>query len=226
MLATIPFATCTGRPLETLASPGTWSFAAIVASVVVGALLVEGVREHRRDDPYESVELWPPGPLGASRWALVDDPLTGVLEASDSLRSPLGGRSCSAWAVWLERDGAVLLHRGEVESATVHLNDGRIVRLGPGCVRFDGATSRRRIDLSELDPLRARFALPTGTGRSDPFPADAAWEAVLCHGDELILAGDLEQSTGTASSYRSRDLTLTGIPTLGGTSAPRSAAVG
>jgi hypothetical protein len=202
---------CSDHPGRTLTSPGFWAFPAGIAAIVVVALVVEQLAQHRVRPADLWAWLWrtaarrPRGaPLSISeerRGA------RGWVTGDAVLRSPLGGRACLAWSATVLCDGQVLLRDGRASDFSVALEDGSTVAIAAGPVEVVGKPPSVGDPTRWLDRL-----LPERAGReNDPFPWDQAYEIALYPGDSIDVEGELSTALAEdapAGSYRQPPATV------------------
>lgn len=136
-----------------------------------------------------------------------------VRQRGDGLMSPLGGRPCAGWAVWVRGPGGVLFRDARCADLTLVSDDGEQIEVDAGRLdlRADEAAAQR-FPMSVADEFltRTRLHPPPALGDDDPasathpFAGDVGYELALQPGAVLLLHSEIaiESVEDAPMSYR------------------------
>jgi hypothetical protein len=199
--------------------------AIVVAAVVIGILvmvlywliktIVQLVRDKLDTPKPHGALLAPPRPKARAVQG------RGTVRRSKMLDLPWKEGKASAYLMELHEKrvfgGGAMLRDAEAAGFDIELDDGRIVRVPPGRVRFLGPTSRDDVNTTILESFVSGLD-PTHDTDRKLFPYDHAKTIVLHEGDRVEVLGGLEPSADTAAGggYRASAgiLAPVGVPVL------------
>lgn len=220
IVACVPFAACGDHPLDELVSARMWLFIALIIAIVVPALLFEAWAEHAQDrSATEQVSIEDEPRTVPWRRPRVGERAEGVVRSPDCEISPLTGKRCAAWGVWLGTDEGLSLRAGWSSELEIELEEGRVLRVPRGRARFDESEPPDPASTEAARGFLSGLGVERGTARDDPFPHAAAWELVISSGDRVEISAAFErqparESEGTGYRRAEHELVAKGAPEL------------